>query len=80
MGCVFVKETIQGLALSQYIDDPSVTEEHRELTRATAQIFLRRVANIMPSEILKNPSHLLYFMREDFVKQQEYRDRTDARL
>ena len=51
------------------MDDPSVTEEHKKLTRATSKVILRRVGSVLPSDILKNPAHLLFFMREDYIEQ-----------
>ena len=65
----FKKVSIHGLAFSQYMDDPSVTEEHKKLTKATSKIILRRVGSVLPSDILKNPAHLLFFMREDYIEQ-----------
>lgn len=68
----FKKESVHGLALSQYIEDATLTQEHHARVREAARYFLRRMPQLMPSDVLPNPTHLLFFMRQDYVEQFEF--------
>lgn len=76
----FRKESIHGLAFSQYIEDETLTPDHRKNAGDAAKYFLKRIPKLIPSDVLTNPAHLLFFMRQDYIEQQEFQIETVARL
>ena len=64
------RSSLAALRLSEYLQIPNLNEKHKQSIIDAARLFLNKLNNVGPSEILSDNAMLLDLMREEYVAHQ----------